>query len=147
MIKEKLNKYFYIRRNGMNRVYCILGIKIKVPIPTTCYLPDDKKLRNLNINFPHPIGIVIANNATLGKNCIIYQNVTIGAKSFELAKHGKKYFPVIGDNVIIYAGACVIGGIKVGNNVVIGANSVVINDIPDNSVVVGNPAKIIKRFE
>ena len=147
MIKNFLNKYLYIRRNGMNRVFCVFGIKIKLPIPTTCYLPNDKKLKNLNINFPHPIGIVIANNATLGKNCIIYQNVTIGAKSYELAKMGKKYFPTIGDNVTIYAGACVIGGIKIGNNVVIGANAVVTKDIPDNSVVVGNPAKIIKNLD
>ena len=60
---------------------------------------------------------------------------------------GKKYFPTIGDNVTIYAGACVIGGIKIGNNVVIGANAVVTKDIPDNSVVVGNPAKTIKKLE
>ena len=85
---------------------------------------------------PHPIGIVIAKNATLGKNCTIYQNVTIGAKTRELAKLGKKHFPTIGDNVTIYAGACVIGGIKVGNNVTIGANTVVVKDIPDNAIVV-----------
>ena len=143
MLKQFINKYFYIQRKGMNRIFCLFGIKMKFPISSTCYLPDDKILKNLNINFPHPIGIVIANNATIGKNCIIYQNVTIGAKSFELAKQGKKYFPTIGDNVIIYAGACVIGGIKIGNNVTIGANAVVTKDIPDNCIVVGNPAKII----
>ena len=111
---------------------------------TTCYLPDTKKLKDLNTRFPHPIGIVIAERATLGKNCVIYQNVTIGAKSFELAKE-KEHYPTIGDNVIIYAGACVVGGITIGNNVIIGANAVVTKDIPDNSVVVGNPAKIIKK--
>lgn len=145
MFKQFLNKYFYIRRKGMNRVFCLFGIKIKLPIPTTCYLPDEKKLRDLNINFPHPIGIVIAQNATIGKNCTIYQNVTIGAKSFDLAKQGKTHFPTIGDNVIIYAGACIVGGIKKGNNVIIGANAVVIKDVPDNSVVAGNPAKIIGK--
>ena len=145
MFKQFINKYFYIRRKGMNRVFYLFGIKIKLPISTTCYLPDNKKLKDLNINFPHPIGIVIAQNATLGKNCIIYQNVTIGAKSFELAKLGKKYFPTIGDNVIIYAGACIIGGIKIGNNAVIGANSVVTKDVPANSIVAGNPARIIKQ--
>lgn len=129
----------------MNRVICLFGIKIKFPIPTTCYLPDEKKLKDLNLNLPHPIGIVIANNCTLGKNCIIYQNVTIGAKSYELAKQGKKHFPIIGDNVIIYAGACIVGGIKIGNNAIIGANAVVTKDVPDNAIVVGNPAKIITK--
>ena len=145
MFKQFIKKHFYIRRKGMNRVFCIFGIKIKFPIPTTCYLPDEKILKDLNINFPHPIGIVIAQNATLGRNCIIYQNVTIGAKSFKLAKNGKTHFPTIGDNVTIYAGACIIGGIKVGNNVIIGANAVVTKDIPDNSIVVGNPARIIEK--
>ena len=145
MFKNFIKKYFYIKRSGMNRVFCFFGIKVKIPIPTTCYLPDDKKLKDLNIDFPHPIGIVIASRCTLGKNCTIYQNVTIGAKSHELAKKGKKYFPTIGDNVTIYAGACVIGGIKVGNNAIIGANSVVVKDVPPNTIAVGNPARIIKR--
>lgn len=144
MIKEFISKNFYNKRSGMHRVFCLFGMKIKLRLNTTCYLPDTKKLKDLNIRFPHPIGIVIAERATLGKNCVIYQNVTIGAKSFELAKE-QKHYPTIGDNVIIYAGACVVGGITIGNNVVIGANAVVTKDIPDNSIVVGNPAKIIKK--
>ena len=138
---------FSVKRSGMNRVFTILGIKIKLPMYTSCYLPDDKYLKERNIDLPHPIGIVIAKNATLGKNCVIYQNVTIGAKSRELAKLGKQYFPKIGDNVIIYAGACIVGGINIGNNVIIGANAVVVKDVPDNSIVVGNPARIIERYK
>ena len=53
-------------------------------------------------------------------------------------------FPVIGDNVYIAANATVIGGVNIGNNVIIGAGSVVVNDIPDNSVAVGNPARVIR---
>lgn len=139
-----LTNLFYIKREGMNRVFCIFGIKIKIRMNTCCYLPDSKILKKNNIHFPHPIGIVIANSATLGKNCIIYQNVTIGAKSRNACK--PKDFPTIGDNVIIYANACIIGGIRVGNNVQIGANSVVTKNIPDNCIVAGNPAKIIKRI-
>lgn len=142
---KKMDKFFSIYRAGMNRVYKIFGIKIKIPINTSCYLPDDKYLKERNVELPHPIGIVIAKNATLGNNCVIYQNVTIGAKSRELARLGKSQFPVIGDNVTIYAGACIIGGIKIGNNVTIGANAVVVKDVPDNAIVVGNPAKIIKQ--
>ena len=67
------------------------------------------------------------------------QQVTIGLKDFN--KNG----PVIGDNVFIGAGAKIIGNIKIGNNVKIGANCVVVEDIPDNSTVVLNKSKIIKR--
>lgn len=69
---------------------------------------------------------------------MIGQNTTIGGRS------GHYEVPKIGDNVDICAGARVLGPITIGNNVVIGANAVVINDIPDNAVVAGVPAKIIR---
>jgi len=84
------------------------------------------------------IGTVIHDRAVIGKNVIISQNVTIGGTS-------KKYgVPIIGDNCQIAAGAIILGPIKIGNNCIVGANAVVLTDIPDNSVVVGVPAKIIK---
>jgi serine O-acetyltransferase len=73
----------------------------------------------------------------IGKNCWINQQVTIGY-------NGDKR-PTILDNVTVNAGAKVIGGVTVGNNVIIGANCVVVKDVPDNCTVVGVPAKIIKR--
>lgn len=90
--------------------------------------------------FPHPQCIVIG-NAKLGNNCTIYQGVTIGAK---LPFHNK--YPTIGDNAYIGAGLTILGDITIGNNVTIGAKTVVLNDIPDNSVVAGNPAKIINHI-
>lgn len=92
------------------------------------------------LTFNHFSCIVINGNAKIGKNCTIYQGVTIGGM-----KGPKGGIPVIGDNVVIFAGAKVIGNVKVGNNVVIGAGAVVINDIPDNSIVAGVPAKIISE--
>ena len=74
----------------------------------------------------------------IGKNCKIFQQVTIGY-NYDLR-------PTIGNNVTICAGAKVIGGVNVGNNVVIGANAVVVHDVPDNMVVGGVPAKVIKRI-
>lgn len=87
--------------------------------------------------FNHFSCIVINGNAKIGKNCTIYQGVTIGG-----VRGPKGGVPIIGDNVVIFAGAKIIGKVKVGNNVVIGAGAVVVNDIPDNSVAVGVPAKV-----
>jgi len=76
-----------------------------------------------------------------GNNCSVGQAITIGSKGA-----GKSDgWPVLGDDVYIGAGAKVIGNIRVGNHVVIGANSVVLSDVPDNSLVVGAPGKIKPR--
>lgn len=72
----------------------------------------------------------------IGTNCHIFQQVTIGF-------NGNK-IPTIGNNVTVCCGAKIIGDVKVGNNVTVGANAVVTKDIPDNAVVVGIPAHIIK---
>lgn len=74
---------------------------------------------------------------SIGENCKIYQQVTIGYNH-------RLEAPVLGDNVEVCCGAKVIGGVHIGNNVLVGANSLVINDIPSNCVVVGCPAKIIR---
>lgn len=105
-----------------------------------CDIPMLDDYLNRGTVFMHAVGIVISKYATIGNNCKIWQNVTIGAKSFE-----RREYPVIGNNVQIYAGACIFGNIKIGDNVIIGANSVVNKNIPSNSIVVGNPAKIIKK--
>lgn len=84
-------------------------------------------------------GIVITPKAVIGKNCNISQNVTIGLNS----RGRRKGYPTIKENVYIGPGAVIIGNITIGNNVAIGANAVVTDDIPDNAVAVGIPAKII----
>lgn len=92
-----------------------------------------------NVRFPHnALGVVIHPNAVIGRNCSIFQHVTIGGRS------GLQEVPIIGDDVVIGANSLVLGPLKIGNGVQIGAGSVVLHDIPDNAVVVGNPAKIIK---
>jgi serine O-acetyltransferase len=84
------------------------------------------------------IGVVIHKKAIIGMECLIGTNVTVGGRS------GFPEVPVIGNNVYIATGAKVLGPITVGNNVTIGANSVVINNVPDNAIVAGVPARIIK---
>ena len=85
--------------------------------------------------------IVVSSLAKIGKNCNISQGVTIG-KAHRGLRAG---YPVIGNNVYIGPGAKVIGKISIGDNVAIGANCVVIDDVPANSVVVGVPGKIVSE--
>ncbi|WP_416361228.1 serine O-acetyltransferase [Mammaliicoccus sp. Dog046] len=89
----------------------------------------------------HGMGIVIGETCRIGNNVTIYQGVTLGGTGKE---RGKRH-PDIGDNVLIAAGAKVLGNIEVGSNVNIGANSVVLNDVPDYSTVVGIPGRIVKQ--
>lgn len=86
--------------------------------------------------FPHGLnGIIISHNAEIGENCKIFHQVTIG--------EGHGGAPQIGDNVTICTGAKITGKIKIGNNVTIGTNCVIVEDIPDNALVVMNKPKII----
>jgi serine O-acetyltransferase len=89
---------------------------------------------------PHPTGIVIRGECVIGDNVTILQGVTIGR-----LKDGDLSETQIGDGVSIYAGAVILGNIKIGNNAVIGANAVVLTDVPDSAVAVGVPAKIIQK--
>lgn len=83
----------------------------------------------------HGVGSVIGARCRIGDNCTIHQNCTIGDRN------GGR--PTIGDNVVIYAGAMILGNIYIGDNCIIGANSVVTKDCPANSVIVGSPGRII----
>ena len=88
----------------------------------------------------HGMGVVIGETAEIGDYVTLFQGVTLGGTGKE---HGKRH-PTIGNHVVIGAGAKILGGIRVGDNVKIGANSVVLKSIPSNSTVIGVPARIIK---
>ncbi len=89
----------------------------------------------------HGMGVVIGETAEIGDDVTIYHQVTLGGTS---TKKGKRH-PTIGNNVVIGAGAKILGPVKVGDNCKIGANSVVIKNVPPNSTVVGIPGKVVKR--
>lgn len=89
----------------------------------------------------HGMGVVIGETAIVGDNVLLYQGVTLGGTGIE---KGKRH-PTIGNNVVIGAGAKVLGNITVGDNSYIGANAVVIKDVPANSTVVGVPGRITKQ--
>lgn len=89
----------------------------------------------------HGHGVIIGETAVIGDNVTIYQGVTLGGNGKE---HGKRH-PTIGNNVMISAGAKVLGSFEIGDNCKIGAGSVVLSPVPDNCTVVGVPGRIVKR--
>lgn len=91
----------------------------------------------------HGEGIVIGATAIIGDDVLMYQQVTLGGTGKET---GKRH-PTIGNNVIIGAGAKILGNITIGDHVRIGAGSVVIEDVPKNSTVVGIPGRVVHRTE
>lgn len=89
----------------------------------------------------HGIGVVIGETAIIGDNVTLYQGVTLGGTGKE---KGKRH-PTIGNNVMISAGAKVLGSFMIGENSKIGAGSVVLSEVPPNSTVVGVPGRVVKR--
>ena len=98
-----------------------------------------KSIIGKGLKLPHPIGIIIGDGVVIKDDVTIYQQVTLGS-------HGKKgedlAYPIIENNVKIYAGAKIIGGVTIGENSVVGANTLVNKDVPPNSVAYGIPCKI-----
>jgi serine O-acetyltransferase len=87
----------------------------------------------------HGMGVVIGETAHIGDNCHLYQGVTLGGTSTKRIKR----HPTLGNDVVVGAGANLIGAIEVGNNVRIGAGSVVVSNVPDNATVVGVPGHVV----
>ena len=89
----------------------------------------------------HGMGVVIGETAEVGDNCVIYQGVTLGGTGKD---RGKRH-PTLGDNVMVGAGAKILGPFRVGDNSKIAANAVVLEEIPPNSTAVGVPARLVRR--
>ena len=119
---------YALMRNICERLNFILNAGVEISV-----LADI----NPGLFVHHCQGTIIGGDTRIGMNCHLFKNVLIGVKD------GK--YPTIKDNVAIYANATILGGITVGNNSVIGPNSVVIHDVPDNTIVAGIPAKVIKK--
>ncbi len=100
-----------------------------------------------NLFIDHGMGVVIGETSEIGSNVTIYHAVTLGGISPSIdseRQRNEKRHPTIGNDVVIGSGAQIIGPVKVGNGSRIAANAVVVNDVPDNTTMVGVPAKAIK---
>lgn len=124
---------FYFRIGRLSKLLCWL---FKPPYNTTIIC--SKNVEGGAIYFSHAYGTIL-NCEHIGYGCAFLQNTTFGNKN----KNGKYVRPYLGNNVIVGANVVVIGDVHIGNNVKIGAGAVVTKSIPDNCVVVGNPARII----
>lgn len=103
-----------------------------------CHISPEAQIGQ-SLSMVHPHGVVIGGGAKIDDNVKIYQNVTLGSKA------GGGDLPHLKNGATVFAGASILGSITIGENAVIGANSVVLNDVPDNAVAVGAPARIIVK--
>ncbi len=122
-------KYFAARAISQT-ARCITGIEIH---------PAAKIGKGLVID--HGMGVVIGETAEIGDNCTIYQGVTLGGTGKDV---GKRH-PTLGNNVMVGAGAKVLGPMTIGDNTKIAANAVVLDKIPDDCTAVGIPARVVRR--
>jgi serine O-acetyltransferase len=124
------HNFKFLGRFGSHVVRFLTGIEIH-PGATICE----------NLFIDHGMGVVIGETSEIGCNVTIYHGVTLGGTSLE---KGKRH-PTLEDNVVIGAGAKVLGAITIGAGSRIGANAVVVKDVPPNSVVVGVPGQVVVR--
>jgi serine O-acetyltransferase len=94
---------------------------------------------------PHPVGVVIGNGLRIGNNVMLAQGVTAGVRHAD--HHQEQEFPTICDGANIWAHATIVGGVRIGEGAEVGANSLVVSDVPDYSVVVGVPARKISEVK
>lgn len=123
------HKHFYIARSISQRSRKRTGIEIH---------PGATIGKRLVID--HGMGIVIGETTIIGDDCLLYQGVTLGGSGKE---KGKRH-PTLGNNVLVGAGAKVLGSFTIGDNARIAANAVVLNEIPANATAVGVPARVVR---
>ena len=130
---HKIKQYFYLFR--IKRMDAFNNASMGTDIGFGAHFETPPHLQH-GLN-----GIIVSHYAHIGKDAWIAQQVTIGQAINE------NVAPILGDNVVIGAGAKIIGNVRIGNNVTIGANAVVVNDMPDNCICGGIPARVIKMKE
>lgn len=128
----RLSSWFYRKRMRKTASF-IKHLNITL---NGCEISPSAKIGK-NFTLSHTVGIVIGHGVVIGDNVNIYQNVTLGTKDGV-----KPEYPIIGDNVTLFAGCAILGPVRIGEYSIVGANSVVTKNIPPNSMAIGIPATI-----
>jgi len=127
---------YYLKKHSLLRIPCILLLK-RMTRQTQIQIPPEAQIGE-GFYIGHLGRIIMNDDTIIGKNCNIATGVTIGQTN----RGPQKGVPVIGDEVWIGTNAVIVGGIRIGNDVLIAPNAYVNFDVPDHSVVIGNPAVI-----
>ena len=136
IILFRLSQYLY-NHNLKTLSFLIKNRNIRL---TGCDI-DPAATIGKGVRIGHPVGIVISGKAVVGENVLIHDGVLMGTKNYEEWNSNVH----VGDNVEIGSGAKLMGNITIGKDAIIGANAVVIEDVPEGSIAVGIPARIIKK--
>ncbi|MES9851881.1 MAG: hypothetical protein ABW170_08625 [Candidatus Thiodiazotropha sp. L084R] len=145
LVHPGMQMLFLYRLEKKLRRYGALGkifgriIRVMSVILTSSHVSCDAYIEP-GVAVPHASGIVIGEGVHIKKYVRIYQHVTIGKN-----QHSDSDYPVVGEGSTLYAGCCILGNIRIGNNVTIGANAVVLKSIPDGRIAVGVPARLLRK--
>lgn len=130
-------RHHWLYTHGMRGLALLLAKRTRRKLGADIF-PSAQIGRRFSID--HSIGVVIGATSIIGADCLIYQGVTLGMTG----KHGGKRHPTLGNNVMVGAGAIVLGNITIGDNAKVAAGSVVIHDVPRDVTVAGVPAKVVR---
>lgn len=133
---HSISHWFY--KHNLSLVSFIISSSMRVVF--SCHIPYKTKIGG-GTKFPHfAMGVLMHPDVVIGNNCLIQKGVLIGGKS------NSNKLPVICDNVQIGAHSIILGNVTIGDNAIIGAGSVVLKDVEPNTVVAGNPARVIRSL-
>ncbi|MGI6230007.1 MAG: serine O-acetyltransferase EpsC [Tractidigestivibacter sp.] len=130
-------RHHWLYKHGMKGLALFLAKRTRKKYGADIF-PSAQIGRRFSID--HGIGVVIGATSIIGDDCMVYQNVTLGMTG----KHGGKRHPTLGNNVLVGAGAIVLGDITIGDNAKVAAGAVVVHDVPHDVTVAGVPAKVVR---